>query len=841
MNLYGSIGSHWWIGVVENRLDPLKLGRCQVRIFGYHTDDTVELPAEDLPWAVPITPITSGAISGIGAAPVGPLEGTWVVGVFLDGDDKQQPLMLGTINSKPSKPAGIRQKEDIPENALKDSEGNIVKDSDGNPILVTEDPAPPVTPGSGISEEIRTNLPPLSVQEIQEYFNYISENTEITGITKYKFSINDLINLGYLKNGSTLENLQFTNKNNINSLEKLVSDEKLLDKILYEKTYKNYKELLNNNTIKIDTDKPKVLGYLLVSHVFAPSNAGKSNLKDDQGIPIESIYSDISKKFNGDGEYPKETAGIPNRESFVAGNPANKSNDPAGPLNDPSLAKIIAYQDPNKVYPKKEYLDKPDTNKLATGDKTSPLLKNKEKKRIKNITIANSNKIWNEPEISYSGKYPYNQVMETESGHVVEFDNTPGGERIHVYHKEGTYLEIDVNGTMIKKVVGDTYEVHERNGYVYVKGAYNLTTEGTTKIQVKDSADIQVFGETKLIGHKSITVNSAEFINLNSNNGINLGTAGPININSGDKINIRGADIIFEATENTISGISPSEIIFDTSKFSINSADVSIDGIIDLSNDTATEGIKTGLTSNFIGTESKNVKSSTLPDLVPAKASNDENNFAVETPEDNNPSFKEEQIAKGEMVDSAPNESEQTEELKPITPETTECSCEEFAQYKTFPDTLKLSKYFTLGALTTRCPAASYQLVANKGLSKAQIACNLKTLAVNCLDVIKDKYPDMIVTNAFRAKGTPSSDHETGCAADLQFKSHSFSQYYEIVQWIYKNIPNTQVLLEYQNKPYGVICWIHIAYDSNSKPRPLRYATFYNHAIYKRNQFVNLA
>jgi hypothetical protein len=26
----------WWIGIVEDRLDPEKMGRCRVRIYGYH-------------------------------------------------------------------------------------------------------------------------------------------------------------------------------------------------------------------------------------------------------------------------------------------------------------------------------------------------------------------------------------------------------------------------------------------------------------------------------------------------------------------------------------------------------------------------------------------------------------------------------------------------------------------------------------------------------------------------------------------------------------------------------------------------------------------------------------
>jgi len=50
-NYAGLDGFIWWMGVVENRSDPLGIGRCQVRIYGWHTGSLVEIPREDLPWA----------------------------------------------------------------------------------------------------------------------------------------------------------------------------------------------------------------------------------------------------------------------------------------------------------------------------------------------------------------------------------------------------------------------------------------------------------------------------------------------------------------------------------------------------------------------------------------------------------------------------------------------------------------------------------------------------------------------------------------------------------------------------------------------------------------------
>jgi hypothetical protein len=130
----------WWIGIVEDRMDPEKMGRCRVRIYGYHSDSKVEIPTEDLPWAIPIQPIYSAAISGVGISPVGPLPGTWVVGFFLDGEDAQQPAFFGTLGTK-SAPVVFTPKDEKVEvinkneGKLLDGSGNPVTDGSGNPIV----------------------------------------------------------------------------------------------------------------------------------------------------------------------------------------------------------------------------------------------------------------------------------------------------------------------------------------------------------------------------------------------------------------------------------------------------------------------------------------------------------------------------------------------------------------------------------------------------------------------------------------------------------------------------------------------------------------------------------
>ena len=87
----GLNGYVWWVGVVERRDDPLKLGRLRVRIYGWHSDNVNLLPPEDLPWAQVLLPVNN-AKSYFGAK-----EGDWVSGFFLDGENGQQPVVLGVF------------------------------------------------------------------------------------------------------------------------------------------------------------------------------------------------------------------------------------------------------------------------------------------------------------------------------------------------------------------------------------------------------------------------------------------------------------------------------------------------------------------------------------------------------------------------------------------------------------------------------------------------------------------------------------------------------------------------------------------------------------------------
>ena len=90
-NFAGLNGFVWWTGVIENRNDPLKLGRCQVRIFGWHTEDKNLIPTEHLPWALPIYPSNNSENFST------PKEGEYVTGFFADSESGQFPIMMGVL------------------------------------------------------------------------------------------------------------------------------------------------------------------------------------------------------------------------------------------------------------------------------------------------------------------------------------------------------------------------------------------------------------------------------------------------------------------------------------------------------------------------------------------------------------------------------------------------------------------------------------------------------------------------------------------------------------------------------------------------------------------------
>ena len=347
MDFMGKTGFQWFVGVVEDRNDPQKVGRVRVRCLGYHTPDKGKLPTADLPWAGVMNPITSATVSGVGQTPLGMVEGTWVIGFFVDGEDAQQPCIIGTLPGVPNKlPAG----------------------------LGFEDP----------------------------------------------------------------------NKN-----------------------YPKYKETDVNRLAVADENNPH--STLTLRKADRTTNIGNADF--------------------------------------------------------------------NAI----------DMNMLDTSDAV-----------VENNLPEDDGTDFSEPQIPYDAEYPHNHVMETEGGHIKEFDDTPGKERIHERHNSGSGYEIDNEGTKVNRVKKDHYTLTSGSHYELIKGTSNVTINKGSRLFInasktgsRDSADNQHFtiqvGDN---GNMNIQLDAGD-LNIHTKDGdINMKAGGSINMEAGKEIRMNSLGYSAEVGES---------------------------------------------------------------------------------------------------------------------------------------------------------------------------------------------------------------------------------------------------------------------------------------------------
>jgi len=324
----------WWFGVVEDLKDPLNIGRVRVRCFGFHTDDPAVLPYTDLPWAQVLMPVTSASFSAIGTSATGLIEGSHVVGFFMDGDNAQMPMVMGSFPGVPT---------------YQDTSKGF---SDPNATYPKE-------------------------------FNYPDTP-------------------------------------------KLAYDRFLEDKVTEEKI--------------------------------------RNRVED---VPMAARQTLTTAK---------------NRSGVTYG--------------------------------------EKDSGKTSPTDENRPPL------------------VWSEPPNrgAMVSAYPDNHVTQTTSGHAFEVDDTDGCERIHEYHRTGTFYEIQPDGSRMTKVVNNDYEIVCTDKNVFVKGKCNLTVEGEARMYFKNNLIQEVAGDyhltvhgdmltkvvknhaTDILGNRSTQINGNQFERVSKNN-----------------------------------------------------------------------------------------------------------------------------------------------------------------------------------------------------------------------------------------------------------------------------------------------------------------------------------
>ena len=106
-----------------------------------------------------------------------------------------------------------------------------------------------------------------------------------------------------------------------------------------------------------------------------------------------------------------------------------------------------------------------------------------------------TNSKFTEPDSPYAAQYPFNQAIKSRSGHLLEIDDTPGAERIHTYHRSGSFEEYHPDGKKVNKTVSEAYDLVLKNKNVHVKGNLTIVVDGNFNIVVGKTSNISA-GET---------------------------------------------------------------------------------------------------------------------------------------------------------------------------------------------------------------------------------------------------------------------------------------------------------------------------------------------------------
>ena len=163
---------------------------------------------------------------------------------------------------------------------------------------------------------------------------------------------------------------------------------------------------------------------------------------------------------------------------------------------------------------------------------------------------------------TYAPSYPFNHVFATESGHMLEFDDTASHERVHLSHMSGSYMEWQASGTLTAVTVMDAYDIVKGNEFIHIGGAKVETLDGSFKLKVNK-------GNTAG-AHYDIEVGAGASLNIMVRDGsLNMNVKGDVNQNIDGDVNMSMDNFRVDAS-NKVSITAGSTILIDGGDVDIN-------------------------------------------------------------------------------------------------------------------------------------------------------------------------------------------------------------------------------------------------------------------------------
>jgi len=146
-----------------------------------------------------------------------------------------------------------------------------------------------------------------------------------------------------------------------------------------------------------------------------------------------------------------------------------------------------AFSDPTGQYPRHGYHGEQGVNKAARGDAVNELdLRN----GIPGINTDLAQRV--------STQYPLASTTESVSGHIIEINDTPGGERIIIRHNTGAGVDIKSDGTVIVNSKSNKVEIVDADSRMVVEGSGNISYYGNLNLNVSGDYNVTVGGNYNL-------------------------------------------------------------------------------------------------------------------------------------------------------------------------------------------------------------------------------------------------------------------------------------------------------------------------------------------------------
>ncbi|AEN93972.1 baseplate hub subunit and tail lysozyme [Escherichia phage Bp7] len=554
----------WFVGVVEDRMDPLKQGRVRVRVWGMHPYEKVQGPVkglrtEDLPWMSVLMPTSSASVSGIQTAMTGMVPGTQVYGHFLD-KWKLNGLVLGTYGSASKQKANPNEGFSDPtgqyplylgnDAAALNRGGEVGYDATSNVIQDSNLDLGLNPDGKDLSQIKPDNDPNFTIEKMIQRDEGLSLKV-YWDVRGYTVGIGHFIG-EFAKGDMTGANKALSRQigREVKGNPGSISIEEA-SKLFQEDLKKVQKDIVKTNALltQVYNKENRSRQMALENMAF---QMGVGGLAKFQGMLTDMLAGDYKAAFDNarDSVWFNQTKGRASRVSMVILTGNMESYGIMAPkersFKGRSYRMIQTFAAP------------------ANSDPADPW------------TPEDTRILFKEPESSYKGEYPYVQTMQTEGGHIQEFDNTPGQERYRLIHPTGSYEEVAPDGRKTSKTVADGYYMTQGDSNTYVGGNnkvnvggdetyYNMAnvrrqTDGSESIHIRGNETKTVEGDGTLLvkgnvkivimGTADITVEQEAYITVEKDTTVNVNQNADISVKQKATINAQNMDVNVEQDLN---------------------------------------------------------------------------------------------------------------------------------------------------------------------------------------------------------------------------------------------------------------------------------------------------